>query len=99
MEYFMVPAQKVPSLQHFRKTEKEVIGGLCSLANIPLTPETARDQERRIRREIANSNEGGGACRASTPLPSLKTLIPHSEGEKLSKVGPREERKERNSAR
>ncbi|KAG7269876.1 hypothetical protein CRUP_033243 [Coryphaenoides rupestris] len=57
MEYFMVPAQKVPSLQHFRKTEKEVIGGLCSLANIPLTPETARDQERRIRREIANSNE------------------------------------------
>lgn len=29
MEYFMVPAQKVPSLQHFRKTEKEVIGGLC----------------------------------------------------------------------
>lgn len=25
----MVPAQKVPSLQHFRKTEKEVIGGLC----------------------------------------------------------------------
>uniref|UniRef100_A0A8B9KHG6 Uncharacterized protein n=1 Tax=Astyanax mexicanus TaxID=7994 RepID=A0A8B9KHG6_ASTMX len=30
MEYFMVPAQKVPSLQHFRKTEKEVIGGLCS---------------------------------------------------------------------
>ncbi|XP_043944846.1 transcription factor AP-4 [Protopterus annectens] len=29
MEYFMVPTQKVPSLQHFRKTEKEVIGGLC----------------------------------------------------------------------
>lgn len=25
----MVPTQKVPSLQHFRKTEKEVIGGLC----------------------------------------------------------------------
>ncbi|KAM4024576.1 LOW QUALITY PROTEIN: heat shock protein 75 kDa, mitochondrial [Anomaloglossus baeobatrachus] len=24
MEYFMMPAQKVPSLQHFRKTEKEV---------------------------------------------------------------------------
>lgn len=24
---------------------------------------------------------------------SLKTLIPHSDGEKLSKVGPREERK------
>lgn len=36
MEYFMVPAQKVPSLQHFRKTEKEVIGGLCRYVRAPL---------------------------------------------------------------
>ncbi|XP_041719759.1 transcription factor AP-4 isoform X3 [Coregonus clupeaformis] len=93
MEYFMVPAQKVPSLQHFRKTDKEVIGGLCSLANIPLTPETARDQERRIRREIANSNERRRMQSINSGFQSLKTLIPHSDGEKLSKVGPREERK------
>uniref|UniRef100_A0AAY5KT96 BHLH domain-containing protein n=1 Tax=Esox lucius TaxID=8010 RepID=A0AAY5KT96_ESOLU len=93
MEYFMVPAQKVPSLQHFRKTEKEVIGGLCSLANIPLTPETARDQERRIRREIANSNERRRMQSINSGFQSLKTLIPHSDGEKLSKVGQREERK------
>uniref|UniRef100_A0AAQ4RA20 Transcription factor AP-4 n=1 Tax=Gasterosteus aculeatus aculeatus TaxID=481459 RepID=A0AAQ4RA20_GASAC len=86
MEYFMVPAQKVPSLQHFRKTEKEVIGGLCSLANIPLTPETARDQERRIRREIANSNERRRMQSINSGFQSLKTLIPHSDGEKLSKV-------------
>lgn len=86
MEYFMVPAQKVPSLQHFRKTEKEVIGGLCSLANIPLTPETARDQERRIRREIANSNERRRMQSINTGFQSLKTLIPHSDGEKLSKA-------------
>ncbi|KAL6102926.1 tfap4 [Pungitius sinensis] len=84
MEYFMVPAQKVP--QHFRKTEKEVIGGLCSLANIPLTPETARDQERRIRREIANSNERRRMQSINSGFQSLKTLIPHSDGEKLSKV-------------
>ncbi|KAJ7989321.1 hypothetical protein DPEC_G00303330 [Dallia pectoralis] len=93
MEYFMVPAQKVPSLQHFRKTEKEVIGGLCSLANIPLTPETARDQERRIRREIANSNERRRMQSINSGFQSLKTLIPHGDGEKLSKVGQREERK------
>ncbi|KAA0706158.1 Transcription factor AP-4 [Triplophysa tibetana] len=85
MEYFMVPAQKVPSLQHFRKSEKEVIGGLCSLANIPLTPETARDQERRIRREIANSNERRRMQSINAGFQSLKTLIPHSDGEKLSK--------------
>uniref|UniRef100_A0A8C7EXA9 Transcription factor AP-4 n=1 Tax=Neovison vison TaxID=452646 RepID=A0A8C7EXA9_NEOVI len=35
MEYFMVPTQKVPSLQHFRKTEKEVIGGLCRFCLCP----------------------------------------------------------------
>lgn len=86
MEYFMLPAQKVPSLQHFRKTEKDVIGGLCSLANIPLTPETARDQERRIRREIANSNERRRMQSINAGFQSLKTLIPHSDGEKLSKA-------------
>lgn len=37
----MVPTQKVPSLQHFRKTEKEVIGGLCRcVLLLPLTPST-----------------------------------------------------------
>ncbi|XP_063791090.1 transcription factor AP-4 isoform X2 [Pseudophryne corroboree] len=86
MEYFMMPAQKVSSLQHFRKTEKEVIGGLCSLANIPLTPETQRDQERRIRREIANSNERRRMQSINAGFQSLKTLIPHTDGEKLSKA-------------
>ncbi|KAM8961247.1 transcription factor AP-4 [Pelodytes ibericus] len=86
MEYFMMPSQKVPSLQHFRKTEKEVIGGLCSLANIPLTPETQRDQERRIRREIANSNERRRMQSINAGFQSLKTLIPHTDGEKLSKA-------------
>lgn len=58
----------------------------CSLANIPLTPETARDQERRIRREIANSNERRRMQSINAGFQSLKTLIPHSDGEKLSKV-------------
>lgn len=60
----------------------------CSLANIPLTPETARDQERRIRREIANSNERRRMQSINAGFQSLKTLIPHSDGEKLSKVTP-----------
>eukprot|EP00064_Thunnus_orientalis_P012368 superscaffoldBa00001888_g12403 len=57
-----------------------------SLANIPLTPETARDQERRIRREIANSNERRRMQSINAGFQSLKTLIPHSDGEKLSKA-------------
>jgi hypothetical protein len=59
-----------------------------SLANIPLTPETARDQERRIRREIANSNERRRMQSINAGFQSLKSLLPHTDGEKLSKVRP-----------
>ncbi|XP_029991488.1 transcription factor AP-4-like [Sphaeramia orbicularis] len=86
MEYFMMPTEKIPTLQQFKKTEKDVIGGLCSLANIPLSPETAQDQERRIRREIANSNERRRMQSINAGFQSLKTLLPHTDGEKLSKA-------------
>ncbi|KAK7930145.1 hypothetical protein WMY93_006540 [Mugilogobius chulae] len=82
----MMQTEKMPSLQHFKKTEKDVIGGLCSLANIPLSPETAQDQERRIRREIANSNERRRMQSINAGFHSLKTLLPHADGEKLSKA-------------
>uniref|UniRef100_A0A3Q4G3R2 Transcription factor AP-4 n=1 Tax=Neolamprologus brichardi TaxID=32507 RepID=A0A3Q4G3R2_NEOBR len=86
MEYFMMPTEKIQSLQQFKKSEKDVIGGLCSLANIPLSPETAQDQERRIRREIANSNERRRMQSINAGFQSLKTLLPHTDGEKLSKA-------------
>uniref|UniRef100_A0AAY5K5I2 BHLH domain-containing protein n=1 Tax=Esox lucius TaxID=8010 RepID=A0AAY5K5I2_ESOLU len=57
-----------------------------SLANIPLSPETAQDQERRIRREIANSNERRRMQSINAGFQSLKTLLPHTDGEKLSKA-------------
>lgn len=82
----MMQSEKMPSLQHFKKTEKDVIGGLCSLANIPLSPETSQDQERRIRREIANSNERRRMQSINAGFHSLKTLLPHADGEKLSKA-------------
>ncbi|XP_045398410.1 transcription factor AP-4 isoform X1 [Lemur catta] len=59
---------------------------ILGLANIPLTPETQRDQERRIRREIANSNERRRMQSINAGFQSLKTLIPHTDGEKLSKA-------------
>ncbi|XP_041033867.1 transcription factor AP-4-like isoform X2 [Carcharodon carcharias] len=73
------------TLQEFRKAEKEVIGGLCSLSNIPLTPESQRDHDRRIRREIANSNERRRMQSINAGFQSLKVLLPHTDGEKLSK--------------
>nr|XP_040132771.1 transcription factor AP-4 isoform X1 [Ictidomys tridecemlineatus] len=68
---------------HFSGTEWAC---LLVLANIPLTPETQRDQERRIRREIANSNERRRMQSINAGFQSLKTLIPHTDGEKLSKA-------------
>ncbi|XP_042242297.1 helix-loop-helix protein 11-like isoform X2 [Homarus americanus] len=44
------------------------------------------EQEKRIRREIANSNERRRMQSINAGFASLKTLLPHHEGEKLSKA-------------
>jgi hypothetical protein len=44
------------------------------------------DQERKIRREIANSNERRRMQSINAGFQSLRTLLPQHEGEKLSKV-------------
>ncbi|XP_026680679.1 transcription factor AP-4 [Diaphorina citri] len=49
-----------------------------------LTPCT--DKEKRIRREIANSNERRRMQSINAGFQSLRTLLPHHEGEKLSKA-------------
>ncbi|XP_061404962.1 transcription factor AP-4 isoform X1 [Lethenteron reissneri] len=89
MAYFVVPSENAAAvaLGDFRKAEQEVIGGLCSLGNVSVgSPESQRDTERRIRREIANSNERRRMQSINAGFQSLKTLIPHTDGEKLSKA-------------
>lgn len=44
------------------------------------------DQEKRLRREIANSNERRRMQSINAGFQSLRNLLPHHEGEKLSKV-------------
>lgn len=44
------------------------------------------ETEKRIRREIANSNERRRMQSINAGFQSLKSLLPHHEGEKLSKV-------------
>lgn len=56
------------------------------LSGRPVSPKTAMEQEKRIRREIANSNERRRMQSINAGFASLKTLLPHHEGEKLSKV-------------
>lgn len=44
------------------------------------------ENEKRMRREIANSNERRRMQSINAGFQSLRLLLPHHEGEKLSKV-------------
>ena len=57
---------------------------LCRDLNVPGGGDA--DNERRVRREIANSNERRRMQSINAGFQSLRTLLPHHEGEKLSKV-------------
>lgn len=48
--------------------------------------ETPKDHERKIRREIANSNERRRMKSINAGFKSLKTILPNGHDEKLSKV-------------
>ncbi|KZC13890.1 Transcription factor AP-4 [Dufourea novaeangliae] len=52
-----------------------------------VTPRNHMEQEKRMRREIANSNERRRMQSINAGFQSLRTLLPHHEGEKLSKSG------------
>ncbi|XP_049763179.1 transcription factor AP-4 isoform X2 [Schistocerca cancellata] len=58
--------------------------GLSERASSPCT--SHMEQEKRIRREIANSNERRRMQSINAGFQSLRTLLPHHEGEKLSKA-------------
>ncbi|XP_031828849.1 transcription factor cropped isoform X1 [Nomia melanderi] len=51
-----------------------------------VTPRSHMEQEKRMRREIANSNERRRMQSINAGFQSLRTLLPHHEGEKLSKA-------------
>ncbi|KAG0418512.1 hypothetical protein HPB47_004784, partial [Ixodes persulcatus] len=79
-------SEKRRILNDFRRQEEEVIGSLVSrLSNRPTSPKTQMEQEKRIRREIANSNERRRMQSINAGFQSLRTLLPHHDGEKLSK--------------
>jgi len=51
-----------------------------------VTNPKSMEQEKRIRREIANSNERRRMQSINSGFANLRTLLPHHEGEKLSKA-------------
>lgn len=58
----------------------------------PSSRASKQDQvaQRRVRREVANFNERRRMQNINTGFDILKSLLPHYEGEKLSKVGHRQ---------
>jgi len=73
-------------LDELRHRDEEVIGSLCRLSDRAASPSSHMEQEKRIRREIANSNERRRMQSINAGFQSLRTLLPHHEGEKLSKA-------------
>lgn len=61
-------------------TEQIVVGGKNS------SPKNILESEKRIRREIANSNERRRMQSINAGFQNLRALLPRHEGEKLSKV-------------
>lgn len=56
------------------------------LVDRTVSPRSHMENEKRIRREIANSNERRRMQSINAGFQSLRTLLPSHEGEKLSKV-------------
>jgi len=51
-----------------------------------MSPSGQLDKDKKMRREIANSNERRRMQSINAGFQALKVLIPHQDGEKLSKV-------------
>ncbi|XP_022646133.1 transcription factor AP-4-like isoform X1 [Varroa jacobsoni] len=81
------PASGRRAMSEFRRQEEEVIGSLCRLGNRGVvSPKSQIEQEKRIRREIANSNERRRMQSINAGFQSLRVLLPQRDGEKMSKA-------------
>jgi len=74
--------------QEHHRHDQEVIGSLCRLGDSGSPHESIEYcvDEKRVRREIANSNERRRMQSINAGFQSLRSLLPQSEGEKLSKA-------------
>lgn len=68
------------------KENAEILGKVQSRVKQDGEPPTTMEAEKRIRREIANSNERRRMQSINAGFQSLRSLLPHHEGEKLSKA-------------
>lgn len=69
-------------LQEYRNHEEEISAALSR----QMAHKAGLETEKRMRREIANSNERRRMQSINAGFEHLKALLPHSEGEKMSKA-------------
>ncbi|XP_037071499.1 transcription factor AP-4-like [Pollicipes pollicipes] len=81
------PSEK-PDFDEISDSREELAGSACRLDDSGATtsPRSAMEQEKRIRREIANSNERRRMQSINAGFQTLRALLPQHEGEKLSKA-------------
>lgn len=70
-------------LQEYRNREEEIAEAVSRQMN---SSKLGLDSDKRIRREIANSNERRRMQSINAGFQLLRSMIPHNEGEKLSKA-------------
>ncbi|CAL1544407.1 unnamed protein product [Lymnaea stagnalis] len=72
-------------MNELQEREKEIAAGLLKVSQ-PASPKALQENEKRMRREIANSNERRRMQCINAGFSNLRALIPNLEGEKLSKA-------------
>ncbi|CAG5124077.1 unnamed protein product [Candidula unifasciata] len=72
-------------MNELQAREKEIAAGLLKTAPAS-PPQVVPENEKRVRREIANSNERRRMQCINAGFSNLRALIPHTDGEKLSKA-------------
>ncbi|GIZ05195.1 hypothetical protein CEXT_70801 [Caerostris extrusa] len=86
MAFYHRNSERKRMAHDYRRQEEEVVGSLCRLGSRPVSPKSLLEQEKRIRREIANSNERRRMQSINAGFQCLRALLPHRDGEKLSKA-------------
>ncbi|KAL3880140.1 hypothetical protein ACJMK2_032405 [Sinanodonta woodiana] len=84
MSVYSKGSDKRRIMQEYPVREEEIADDLGRPATS--SPKSQLEQDKKIRREIANSNERRRMQSINAGFQSLRTLIPHHEGEKLSKA-------------
>lgn len=85
MSVYSRSSERRKLLTEYRMREEEFAATL-GRPPISQSPKVQLEEDKRMRREIANSNERRRMQSINTGFQSLKTLLPHREGEKLSKA-------------